>query len=153
MNFSITNQNEWGIPMTYVLRLSVLDCWINSCMYVSNLRLMIYIFPTRYKKEKKITLQEWFIAHVTANLLFINSLFWNKDCLGSSCPKSLILFKSWIKRNNSRLSHVLAYGTQRAKISKKVHKPLLAVNVILFELNGFNAFIWVPRSRSDPKKI
>ena len=53
----------------------------------------LHILP-RYNKEKKITLQERFIAHVTANLLFINSLFWNKDCLGSSCPKSLILFKS-----------------------------------------------------------
>ena len=32
-------------------------------------------------------------------------------------------------------------GAQRAKIVEKVHKPLLAVNVINFELNGFNASI------------
>jgi hypothetical protein len=35
-------------------------------------------------------------------------------------------------------------GAQRAKIAKKVHKPPLGVNVINFELNMFNAFIWVP---------
>ena len=32
-------------------------------------------------------------------------------------------------------------ATQRAKIAEKVHKPPLAVNVINFEFNGFNAFI------------
>ena len=32
-------------------------------------------------------------------------------------------------------------GAQRAKIAEKVHKPPLGVNVINFELNGFNAFI------------
>ena len=31
------------------------------------------------------------------------------------------------------------HATQRAKIAEKVHKPALAVNVINFELNGFNA--------------
>ena len=35
---------------------------------------------------------------------------------------------------------------QRAEIAEKVHKPPLAVNVINFELNGFNASIWVPWS-------
>jgi hypothetical protein len=35
-------------------------------------------------------------------------------------------------------------GTQWAKFAKKVHKPLLRVYVINFELNGFNASIWVP---------
>jgi hypothetical protein len=35
-------------------------------------------------------------------------------------------------------------GAQRAKFAKKVHKPLLRVNVIDFELNEFNASIWVP---------
>ena len=34
-------------------------------------------------------------------------------------------------------------GAQCAKIAEKVHKPPLGVNVINFELNGFNAFIWV----------
>ena len=29
-------------------------------------------------------------------------------------------------------------GAQRAKITEKVHKPPLEVNVINFELNGFN---------------
>ena len=33
---------------------------------------------------------------------------------------------------------------QRAKFAKKVHKPPLRVNVINFELNGFNTSIWVP---------
>ena len=44
-------------------------------------------------------------------------------------------------------------GTQRAKIAKKVHKPHLAVNVINFELNGFDASIWVPWSPSESKKL
>ena len=42
---------------------------------------------------------------------------------------------------------------QRAKIAEKVHKPPLWVNVVNFELNGFNAFIWVPWSLSDLKKL
>ena len=33
-----------------------------------------------------------------------------------------------------------------------VHKPPLGDNVITFELNWFNACIWVPWSPSDPKK-
>ena len=45
------------------------------------------------------------------------------------------------------------YGAQRAKFAKKVHKPPLRVNFIDFELNGFNASIWVPWSPSDPKKL
>ena len=44
-------------------------------------------------------------------------------------------------------------GAQRAKIAEKVHKPSLGVNVINFKLNGFNAFIWVSWSPSDPKKL
>ena len=43
-------------------------------------------------------------------------------------------------------------GAQRAKFAKKVHKPPLGVNVINFELNWFNASIWVPCNPSDPKK-
>ena len=43
-------------------------------------------------------------------------------------------------------------GAQRAKYAKKVHKPPLGVNVINFELNWFNASIWVPCNPSDPKK-
>jgi hypothetical protein len=44
-------------------------------------------------------------------------------------------------------------GAHRAKIAKKVHKPPLRVNVINFELNGFDASIWVPWSPSNPKKL
>ena len=48
---------------------------------------------------------------------------------------------------------------QRAKIAEKVHKPIaekvhkppIRVSVINFELNGFNASIWVSWSPSDPK--
>ena len=43
-------------------------------------------------------------------------------------------------------------GAQRAKFAKKVHKPPLGVHVINFELNWFNASIWVPCNPSDPKK-
>ena len=32
------------------------------------------------------------------------------------------------------------------KLQKKVHKPPFGVNVIHFEINGFNAFIWVPQT-------
>ena len=46
-----------------------------------------------------------------------------------------------------------AFGTQRAKFSKKVHKPALGVNVIDFELNVLNASIWVPWSPSESKKL
>ena len=31
-------------------------------------------------------------------------------------------------------------AAQRAKFARKVHKPLLGVNVINFELNGFNVY-------------
>ena len=44
-------------------------------------------------------------------------------------------------------------GAQRAKFTKKVDKPTLGVNVIDFELNGFNAFIWVPWSTSGHPKM
>ena len=37
-------------------------------------------------------------------------------------------------------------GAQRAKFAEKVHKPPLGVNVIDFELKGFNASIWIPRT-------
>ena len=43
-------------------------------------------------------------------------------------------------------------GAQRAKFAKKVHKPPLGFHVINFELNWFNASIWVPCNPSDPKK-
>ena len=42
-------------------------------------------------------------------------------------------------------------ATQRAKFARKVHKPPLGVNVINFELNGFNVFLWVPWSLSESK--
>ena len=44
-------------------------------------------------------------------------------------------------------------GAQRTKFLKNVHKPPLRANFINFELNGFNASIWVPWSPSDPKKM
>ena len=37
-------------------------------------------------------------------------------------------------------------ATQRAKFAEKVHKPPLGLKVINFELNGFNASIWVPQT-------
>ena len=58
-----------------------------------------------------------------------------------------------IRRQIEKL--VKTVGTQRAKFAKKVHKPSLRVNVISFELNGFNAIhigVWVPWSPSDSKK-
>ena len=48
---------------------------------------------------------------------------------------------------------IIVAGAQRAKFAQKVHKPPLRVNVIHFELNWFNAFIWVSWSPSDPKKL
>ena len=45
------------------------------------------------------------------------------------------------------------HAPQRAEFAKKVHKPPLVVNVINFELNWFNASIWVPCNPSDPKKL
>ena len=51
---------------------------------------------------------------------------------------------------SSKYSHCTA--AQRAKFSKKVHKPPHGFNVINVELNWFNAFIWVPWNPSDPKK-
>ena len=54
--------------------------------------------------------------------------------------------------SNSR--HVGGGGaTKTAKFAKKAHKPPLSVNVLNFELNGFNASIWVPWSPSDPQKL
>jgi hypothetical protein len=56
----------------------------------------------------------------------------------------------------SRRAHVAlgALGAaQWAKFTKKVHKPPLRINVINFELDGFNASIWVPWSPSDSKKL
>ena len=45
-------------------------------------------------------------------------------------------------------------GAQRAKFAKKVHKPPLRVNVINFELSGFNASIFnmVPLESLRPQK-
>ena len=53
---------------------------------------------------------------------------------------------------NLHLTFVLCSATQRARIAEKVHKPPLGINVINFELNGFNASIYVPWSSSDPQK-
>ena len=49
----------------------------------------------------------------------------------------------------TQFTHCRAVGpggaTQWAKFAKKVNKPPLGVNVINFELNRFNASIWVPK--------
>ena len=58
---------------------------------------------------------------------------------------------AWPRRTASAASAVAA--AKRAKFTKKVHKPPLRVNVINFELNGFNASTSVPWSPSDPKKL
>ena len=50
-------------------------------------------------------------------------------------------------------SSIFQNGAQRAEIAEKVHKPTLAVNVINFELIGFNSSIWVLWSPSDSKKF
>ena len=42
---------------------------------------------------------------------------------------------------------------QRTKIAEKVHKTPFVVSPTNFELNGFNALIWVPRSPSESKKL
>ena len=53
----------------------------------------------------------------------------------------------------SRLSPVRTlYAAQRARLAENVHKPPLRMNVNNFELNGFNASIWVSWSPSDPKR-
>ena len=51
----------------------------------------------------------------------------------------------------SVLEGVVSCVAQRAKLFEKVHKPSFGINVIDFELNLFNASIWVPWSPSDPK--
>ena len=51
------------------------------------------------------------------------------------------------------LSDISTSAAHRGKIAEKVHKPPLGVNIINFELNGFNASIWVPWSPSDQKYI
>ena len=68
---------------------------------------------------------------------------WNKS-------KTFPIKWRWITTCPSRLSE-LPYGAQRAKFARKVHKPPLGVNVINFELNGFNVFLWVPWSLSESK--
>ena len=45
------------------------------------------------------------------------------------------------------------HGSYRAKFAEKVHKPPLGIDVLNFELNGFNASIWVPWSPPDPQKL
>ena len=42
-------------------------------------------------------------------------------------------------------------AAKRDENVEMVHKPPLGVNVINFELNGFNASIWVSWNPSDPK--
>ena len=46
--------------------------------------------------------------------------------------------------HKKHLTNDLSDATQRAKFARKVHKPPLGANVINFELNGFNVFLWVP---------
>jgi hypothetical protein len=45
------------------------------------------------------------------------------------------------------------HGTQRAKFAEKVHKPPLWINVIDFELNGFNAIHMGPLESLRPQKV
>ena len=42
-------------------------------------------------------------------------------------------------------------SAQRAIFTEKIHKPPLGVNIIDFELNGFNALKWVPKNFREPK--
>ena len=66
----------------------------------------------------------------------------------------LVKTAEWAKSAAPDLPKILdAGGTQSAKIAEKVHKSALAVNVINFESNGFNASIWVPWSHSESKKL
>ena len=58
-----------------------------------------------------------------------------------ACCKNIWFFQSLQSYFDIAL---LCAATQRAEIAEKVHKPPLGVDVINFELNGFNAFIWVP---------
>ena len=58
----------------------------------------------------------------------------------------------WVSKWSGVWGGIRWHGTQRARFTEKVHKPPLGVNVINFELNWFNASIWVPWSPSDPKK-
>ena len=51
------------------------------------------------------------------------------------------------------LSAVIAAAAQRAEFAKKVQRPPLRANAKNFELNEFNASIWVPWSPSDPPKL
>ena len=50
----------------------------------------------------------------------------------------------------SQLRLAAAATAPRAKFAEKVQKPPLGFNVIRFELNGFNASIWVPWSPQIP---
>ena len=54
--------------------------------------------------------------------------------------------------DTSRACARIGGGAQRAQIAEKVHKPPLGVNVINFDLNGFNASIWVSWSPLGLKK-
>ena len=59
---------------------------------------------------------------------------------------------TWISdHKNQQKKKIGGSGTQRAKFARKVHKPPFGVNVINFELNGFNVFLWVPWSLSEFK--
>ena len=91
-------------------------------------------------------------------------LFWpgNQGNQQNFAPPPLLPKKLWLilkKVENFifcvfRLFFSLCQTTHKGlKIAEKVHKPPLAVNVINFELNGFNASIWVPWSSSESKKI
>ena len=57
-----------------------------------------------------------------------------------------------IRSEITSFHYTLARDAQRAKFAEKVHKPPLGVNVIKFELNGFNASISVFWSPTDPPK-
>ena len=52
---------------------------------------------------------------------------------------AILVFGALIIMHN--ISTEERHGTQRAKFARKVHKPPLGVNVINFEINGFNVFL------------
>ena len=58
-----------------------------------------------------------------------------------------------VQNNCKQRQRRCASASQRAKFAKKVQKPPLRFNVINFELNRFNASIWVPCSPSNPEKL
>ena len=112
------------------------------------------------------------LIHVHTHMMLLRTIMLQKKKLNWNCSffekksknTSANLGKTKKKKQKliyTKMSFVSSFrhtfvpwrGAQRAKISEKVHKPPLGVNVINFELNGFNAFIWIPWSPSDTKML